>query len=150
MKDRLIQYPNRYRLVAVQGQEGVYDLEAVTGTVTEQGTPLNKANLLTDATANANYLTDDRAVVNTLLRGFSPMGVASYLAFVGGVSGDQLDASFGKNNEGSISGLGLALAMYAKFKDPTIDIATTFPNLIRCNTLDEIVNGGGYSGGISE
>lgn len=45
VKDRVVQYPRRYRLVPVTGQEDIYDLSPVTGTVTEPGTPVNKAYL---------------------------------------------------------------------------------------------------------
>ncbi len=45
VKDRVVQYPRRYRLVPVTGQEDTYDLSPVTGTVTEPGTPINKAYL---------------------------------------------------------------------------------------------------------
>lgn len=48
MKDRVVQYPNRYRMVPVEGQEGVIDLVAVPGEVTAQGSAYNKANILTD------------------------------------------------------------------------------------------------------
>ena len=37
---------------------------------------------------------------------------ASYIAFVGHVNEDMLDAAFGKNNEDNIEGVGQALAMY--------------------------------------
>lgn len=66
---------------------------------------------------------------------------ANYLAFVRGASGDELDAAFGRNNEDLIQGLGTSFAMYAKFKDPGIDIDITFPNLIQCDTLDDIATG---------
>ena len=42
MKDRIIQYPHRYKLTPVSGEADTYDLEEVTGTITEVGTPLNK------------------------------------------------------------------------------------------------------------
>ena len=44
MKDRITQYPHRYQLVPVSGQSDTYDIIAKPGTVTEPGTPLNKAN----------------------------------------------------------------------------------------------------------
>ena len=50
MKDRAMAYPGRVRLTEVTGQEGVYDMTREDG-VTQEGTPLNKAHLLTDATA---------------------------------------------------------------------------------------------------
>lgn len=50
MRDRVSTYPGRVKLAPVAGQENVYDLirmdEPMVG-----GTPLNKASLLTDATA---------------------------------------------------------------------------------------------------
>ena len=49
MKDRVVQYPNRYKLTQVSGD--VYDLTPEPGIVTEPGTDLNKANLLKDDTA---------------------------------------------------------------------------------------------------
>ena len=50
MKDRLPTYPGRIRLVPVPGQANVYDLERADE-ATQEGTPLNKANLLDDQTA---------------------------------------------------------------------------------------------------
>lgn len=63
---------------------------------------------------------------------------ASYLAFVGEVTGDQLDAAWGKHNDEFIGGLGMQLAMYAKWKDPSINIEEEFPNLIQCDNIWEI------------
>lgn len=48
MKDRNVQYPNRFKLTQVSGD--IYDITPEPGIVTEQGTNLNKANLLPDAT----------------------------------------------------------------------------------------------------
>lgn len=50
MKDRVSTYPGRVRLTPVSGQENVYDLERADQP-TETGTPLNKANLLSDEVA---------------------------------------------------------------------------------------------------
>ena len=52
MIDRVVQYPHRYRAVPVAGQENVFDFVPVPGTVTSEGTPLNKATLLSDKTVN--------------------------------------------------------------------------------------------------
>lgn len=41
MRDRVVQYPNRYKLTPVSGD--VYDLTPEPGIVTEEGTDLNKA-----------------------------------------------------------------------------------------------------------
>jgi hypothetical protein len=40
VKDRVVQYPRRYQLVEVQ--PSIFDLIPVTGTVIEEGTPVNK------------------------------------------------------------------------------------------------------------
>lgn len=45
VKDRIVQYPRRYQLNPVDGGENIYDLVPITGTVTEDGTKLNKAYL---------------------------------------------------------------------------------------------------------
>ena len=64
--------------------------------------------------------------------------IASYLAFVENKTVDIVDAAFGKNTEDLISGVGMALAMYARYKDPTIDIYYTFKNLIECKSLVDV------------
>ncbi len=70
MKDRIVQHPNRYRLTPVSGQNGVYDLEPVPGTVTQAGTPLNKATLLTDqdyaAIKSRGYVFEDSSPETTI------------------------------------------------------------------------------------
>lgn len=50
MQDRVAQYPNRFKLNPVDGQENVVDLERMDG-ATQNGTPLNKSTLLSDETA---------------------------------------------------------------------------------------------------
>lgn len=62
MKDRVVQYPHRYQLVPVSGQSDTYDIIAKPGTVTEVGTPLNKATLLKDETALLYELTGPNAI----------------------------------------------------------------------------------------
>lgn len=42
IKDRLVQYPRRYQLQAVEGAADTYDLIPVPGTITEAGTPINR------------------------------------------------------------------------------------------------------------
>ena len=66
IKDRQVQYPTRFRLSPVSGQENVYDMTAVPGTVTQAGTALNKANLLSDATATLLGLSGDPTVNDAL------------------------------------------------------------------------------------
>lgn len=52
MRDRVPQYPGRVQLVPVTGQTNTYDM-SLADSPSVTGTPLNKANLLTDATATA-------------------------------------------------------------------------------------------------
>lgn len=46
-----MQYPNRYQLKKVEGTDDIYDLTPAPGEVSEEGTLINKATLLQDATA---------------------------------------------------------------------------------------------------
>lgn len=63
MKDRIPLYPGRVKLTAVDGQPGVYDMVRADE-ATEQGTPLSKATLLDDDTAESYGLNKDTAVPN--------------------------------------------------------------------------------------
>lgn len=51
MTDRNVQWPNRYQLTKVPGTDDIYDLTPAPGTITEEGTMINKATLLSDETA---------------------------------------------------------------------------------------------------
>ena len=42
VKDRLVQFPSRYRLLPVGGTTDTFDLVPITGVITETGTPINK------------------------------------------------------------------------------------------------------------
>lgn len=66
MKDRVSTYPGRVRMTPVSGQTNVYDLERADQP-TETGTPLNKANLLSDAVAEFLDL-ENTAVPNDAFR----------------------------------------------------------------------------------
>jgi len=68
MKDRVVQHPHRYQLVPVAGQPDIYDIIAKPGTITEPGTPINKATLLSDATATLYGLTGEDATVDGALQ----------------------------------------------------------------------------------
>ena len=52
MQDRVSLYPGRVKLEPVAGQANLYDLTRADQP-TQEGMPLNKANLLSDATAAA-------------------------------------------------------------------------------------------------
>lgn len=58
MKDRVPTYAGRVRLTPVANQDNIYDLVRADEPI-QEGTPLNKANLLTDETAQAMGLTSD-------------------------------------------------------------------------------------------
>ena len=51
MYDRNVQFPNRYRIQKVEGTSDIFDVIPAPGEVSEEGTFLNKAKLLKDATA---------------------------------------------------------------------------------------------------
>lgn len=63
---------------------------------------------------------------------------ASLMAFIRGATGDELDAAFGKNFEDYEWQLGQTLALYAYFLDESINITSTFPNLILCDNIYDI------------
>lgn len=69
MKDRVPTYPGRVTMTPVAGQANTYDLQ-MADQPTEPGTPLNKANLLTDETAAALGFaqTDDPSVNDAFLK----------------------------------------------------------------------------------
>ena len=73
MQDRISKHPNRVQLIPVAGQANVFDLIRVDEPI-EVGTPLNKANLLTDDTASLLGLdstaTLDDFLKNVMLGGF--------------------------------------------------------------------------------
>lgn len=64
--------------------------------------------------------------------------IATYISLVGNVNTNMINATLGQYNEDENIGLGKALAMYAKFKDNTIDIYEKFPNLIKCRNYKEV------------
>lgn len=65
--------------------------------------------------------------------------MSSYMAFVGNVNADMVDAAFGKGNEDIIMGVGEALAMYGWFKgmDKT---EHPFTHLRKMQTLNDMNN----------
>lgn len=65
MKDRVPLYPGRVKLVPVTGQANTYDMTRADSPQ-QEGTPLNKANLLSDTTAAKLGLTGDPTVSQAL------------------------------------------------------------------------------------
>ena len=66
MQDRVALFPGRVKLVPVSGQTNVYDMTR-QDSPTVEGTPLNKANLLADATCEALGITPDTGTPNDAL-----------------------------------------------------------------------------------
>lgn len=66
MKDRIPLYPGRVKMTPVSGQANIYDMERADQP-TQEGTPLSKATLLSDATAAALGLTGDDPTVDEAL-----------------------------------------------------------------------------------
>ena len=52
MTDRNVQFPNRYQLTKVEGTDDIYDLTPAPGTITAEGTMINKSSLLQDITCD--------------------------------------------------------------------------------------------------
>ena len=71
MTDRNVQYPSRYKLTLVEGTSDVYELTPAPGEVSAEGTILNKANLLSDNTAQALGLPQADPTVNDALNQLS-------------------------------------------------------------------------------
>ena len=135
MKDRVVQFPHRYQLVPVDGEMNVYDFVPVPGTVTEEGTSISKATLLSDETAACFELTGNDAVVDKALK--KALSLSSYMAFCGNVNSDMLDAAFGKNNEAKILNIGNQIDMYAKYKSSS---AVSMTNTILKSKLSDILS----------
>lgn len=91
MTDRNVQYPSRYKLTLVEGTSDVYELTPAPGEVAAEGTILNKANLLTDNTAQALGLTQTDPTVNDALNQLSgkqdPWQLIDLLDNTGSMSG---------------------------------------------------------------
>lgn len=58
MIDRAVEFPNRYKIIQVPGQPGVFDLTPVPGDIAETGTPISKGTLLKDATYDMYKLSE--------------------------------------------------------------------------------------------
>ena len=88
MKDRVPTYPNRVILNPVAGQENTYDIVRADEPQ-QEGTPLNKATLLDDTTAEKLGLTGD-PTVNQALAGIlrkpiqATLTVSGWTAVTGG------------------------------------------------------------------
>ena len=135
MKDRVVEFPGRYR-DKISGQ--ILELVPEPGEITAVGTPISKATLLTDETASLYGLGADGTPNDAFAHAF-PTG--QLMAFAGSTNSEILDAAFGKGNEGFIHGIGRQLAMYAWYRG---DSKETFPfkSLLRCDTFLDCIQYG--------
>lgn len=81
MKDRVPTYPGRVKLIPVAGQENTYDIVRADEPQ-QEGTPLNKATLLDDTTAEKLGLTGD-PTVNQALAGILQKPIRAKLTVSG-------------------------------------------------------------------
>lgn len=70
MQDRVSLYPGRVTMIPVDGQANTYDMTRADQP-TQEGTPLNKASLLSDDTAQAMHLPQANPTVNDALSSLS-------------------------------------------------------------------------------
>lgn len=70
MQDRVSLYPGRVKLEPVAGQTNLYDLTRADQP-TQEGTPLNKANLLSDATETAMFGAAENRTVDEAFAGLA-------------------------------------------------------------------------------
>lgn len=140
MKDRLVEFPNRFKLKKENGSSETITLEAMPGLIEEAGTPLSKGTLLSDKTAkeierrtDKNPNTVNEALLEIMR--IASTGYNSYFEFIKNESIDLIDAAFGKNNEEILSLIGLQLNMYLKF----CGINKTSNELTNCNKWSDVL-----------
>lgn len=135
--------PATYSELVAQAAAGTLQADVLFNALgwDQEPTFLNKATLLSDATANAFGLSDeatdseDDATVNNALIRTDGAGYAQYLTFVANVNQNAVDAALGKGNEDRIRCLGQALALYAWWNGETGD----FANLQTCQSIADIL-----------
>lgn len=62
MKDRLVQYPHRYKIIKPDSTEEIVEIRPEHGEITEAGTPLSKATFFSDSTAGILQLGGNNAL----------------------------------------------------------------------------------------
>ena len=94
MIDRNVEFPSRYHITKVDGTDDVYELTPAPGTVSAEGTPINKATLLTDTTAML-YGLDNTAVPDNVFALLAGLLTSRVQMQVGSYSGD---GKYGSSN----------------------------------------------------
>lgn len=71
MEDRSVQFPQRYQLKKVDGTDNIYDVIPAPGTITAEGTPINKKTLLQDETEAALFGSAANRTVDDAFQGIA-------------------------------------------------------------------------------
>lgn len=79
MENRIVEFPNRYRVVPVEGFSDIVDLIPVPGTVTSEGTKFAKETMLSDQTADTLGLGAE-GVPDEAFRILPPVGTVLWYA----------------------------------------------------------------------
>lgn len=102
MQDRVPTYPGRVKLTPVSGQENTYDMVRADEP-TQEGTPLNKASLLSDETAAALELSQSDPTVNDALYALSQKGPPAEVRVIGDVGTTVTMARGSKTLSGTVA-----------------------------------------------
>ena len=137
MKDRIVQFPGRYKQTLVAGTTDTYDLEAVPGVVTEAGDDLNKANLLPDAVVTALGLNPaDNPQVKDALYALSQKTQPAELHVLVG-SGVTVTATLGTRSLSATAGSdGWAILYPAAFGNWTLSATISGSTVTKTFTID--------------
>lgn len=128
-KDRAVEKPKTF--AKQDNPDGTITLIPSPGTIVEEGTPVNAANM--------NKIENKLEDLDTNKLGLS--GV-SYQAFIEKINAVALDGALGLFNEEYITSIGFQLFMYARFEGET----SPFTNLKNQNTLNDcLMNSGSFA-----
>lgn len=104
MEDRSVQHQHRYQLKKVEGTDDIYDIIPAPGTITAEGTLINKKALLQDATAALFNLSGETALPDKVFEILSKAALVDENGLVSVTDGLQLP--FGKAIYGQYTGNG--------------------------------------------
>ncbi len=136
MKDRVPLYPGRVKLTPVAGQTNIYDLVRADQPK-QEGTPLNKASLLTDETAAAIGLSGDPTVNNALyalMHNIQPAVLNVYT-----IPSSTVKATLGSTTVTAISNVqGKATLGLYQFGTWTVTVTTSSTTVTKSLVVDKI------------
>ena len=90
MKDRIVEFPNRYKLAPVAGTTDTFDLVPVPGTVTEEGDDISKDNFLPDTVGRILNLPQANPQIKDALVQIAAQGKYVYVLTVKAANGSVL------------------------------------------------------------